>query len=104
MPDHVHYVAQGEREDSSLLTLVKSWNTQTGVAWRKRHRKALWQIGYYDHVLRDDESLLAVARYVVLNPVRAGLVENPGDYKLTGSSCYTIQQILEAADDWRPQY
>ena len=53
---------------------------------------------------RDSEALLAVARYVVLNPVRAGLVKDPADYPLTGSTCYTIQQILEAADDWRPRY
>ena len=104
MPDHVHLVAEGERLDSNMETLVKSWNTQTGYAWRRLHVGPLWQVGYYDHVLRGDEPLLAVCRYVVLNPVRAGLVVNPEDYEFTGSSRYTIRQILEAADDWRPQW
>ena len=104
MPDHVHLVPEGERPDSNLETLVKSWNTQMGHLWRQSQARPLWQVGYYDHVLRSDESLLAVCRYVVLNPVRAGLVTDPHDYEFTGSTRYTIQQILEAADDWRPQW
>jgi putative transposase len=102
MPDHVHLLAEGEREDSRLETFVRSWNTQTGFAWRRRHGGPLWQVGYYDHVLRGDESVLAVARYVVLNPVRAGLVMAPEEWPWTGSTRHTIGQILEAADDWRP--
>jgi REP element-mobilizing transposase RayT len=104
MPDHVHAVAEGERADSKLDTLVRSWNTQTGYAWRQSHDGPLWQVGYYDHVLRGHEPLLAVCRYVVLNPVRAGLVVSPEDYEFTGSTRYTIRQILEAADDWKPQW
>ncbi len=102
MPDHVHLVAEGEREDSRLETFVRSWNTQTGYAWRRQHSSPLWQVGYYDRVLRGDEPLLAVARYVVLNPVRAGLVKLPEEWPWTGSTRHTIRQILEAADDWRP--
>ncbi len=104
MPDHVHLVAEGEREDSSLETFIRSWNTQMGYAWRRQHPGALWQTGYYDHVLRGGEPLLAVSRYVVLNPVRAGLVLMAEDWPWTGSTRYTIGQILEAAGDWRPTY
>lgn len=42
----------------------------------------LWQPGYYDHLIRDDENLRDAARYIVANPLRAGLVERLGDYPL----------------------
>ena len=107
IPDHAHVVAVGQHDNSQLTTFIKSWNTQTGFAWRQAFRfvdrpEPLWQPGYHDHVLREGESILGVARYVVLNPVRSGIVADPTDYEFTGSTQYTIQQILEAADDWRP--
>jgi len=43
-------------------------------------RGRLWDRGVHDHALRSDESLRAVARYIVLNPVRAGLVRKVGLY------------------------
>lgn len=42
----------------------------------------VWQKGYYDHALRDEENLAVVARYIVANPLRAGLARNVADYPL----------------------
>jgi REP element-mobilizing transposase RayT len=42
----------------------------------------VWQRGFHDHAVRKDESLEDIARYVVLNPVRAGLVGSVGAYPL----------------------
>jgi REP element-mobilizing transposase RayT len=42
----------------------------------------LWQPGYHDHALRREEDLVATARYLVANPLRAGLVQHIGDYPL----------------------
>ena len=39
-----------------------------------------WQRSYYDHAIRTDEDLRAVARYLVANPLRKGLVTCIGDY------------------------
>ncbi len=41
---------------------------------------SLWAPGFHDHSLRHEESLVDCARYIVLNPVRAGLVRRCGDY------------------------
>jgi len=38
-----------------------------------------------DHVLRRDEDLESVRRYIRENPVRAGLVDVPEDYPFSGS-------------------
>ncbi|MFO1311380.1 MAG: hypothetical protein U1F41_04875 [Burkholderiales bacterium] len=40
----------------------------------------LWQRGFHDHALRREEDIVDVARYVVANPLRAGLVGRIGDY------------------------
>ena len=40
----------------------------------------LWQTGFHDHALRREEDLAATARYLIANPLRAGLVQRVGDY------------------------
>lgn len=38
-------------------------------------RGTFWQHGYYDHALRNEEDIKQIARYIVANPLRAGLVD-----------------------------
>jgi putative transposase len=95
MPDHVHLVVLGERDDSALESFVKSWNTQMGFYWRQKTGGTLWQGGYRDDILRSDVSLIRAARYVVMNPVRAGLVKEAQQYEFTGSTRFTIAEILD---------
>jgi len=46
----------------------------------KKIGRPIWQDGFHDHALRREEDLKATARYIVANPLRAGLVERIGDY------------------------
>ena len=77
MPDHLHWLLalQG---GGSLATLMQR------VKGRSAHRisRLFWQAGFYDHAVRQDEDLRATARYLVANPLRAGLVGGLGDYPL----------------------
>ncbi|MFM9912743.1 MAG: REP-associated tyrosine transposase [Methylophilaceae bacterium] len=75
MPDNSHWLMQlaAGQELASIVGAVKSV-----VAHQLGER--LWQAGFYDHALRRDEDLPAVARYIVANPLRAGLVQRLGDY------------------------
>ncbi|MDP2052791.1 MAG: transposase [Acidobacteriota bacterium] len=93
MPDHAHFVATGRTPQSDLKRLVNRWKQATGFAWKKRDRGNLWQQGYWDRLARFDESLAAMIRYVVENPVRAQLVSEPTLYLLTGSTESTVEQI-----------
>jgi REP element-mobilizing transposase RayT len=52
-------------------------NRMVGVAGSR-----VWQPGFHDHAVRREEDLVALARYVVSNPLRAGLVRNLGEYSL----------------------
>jgi len=42
----------------------------------------VWQRGYHDRALLRDEDIKGAARYIVMNPLRAGLVRRVGDYPL----------------------
>jgi REP element-mobilizing transposase RayT len=82
MPDHFHWLV--ELESCSLRKLMretKSLVTREVNFASKRHGP-LWQQGFHDRALRREEDLVRLARYVVANPLRAGLVEKLGDYPL----------------------
>ncbi|WP_295514666.1 transposase [uncultured Pseudomonas sp.] len=81
MPDHVHWlVSLGERFSLEELVLrLKSASARRVNAARQTHG-ALWAPAYHDHALRAGEDVQEVARYIVANPVRAGLVRRVGDY------------------------
>ncbi len=74
MPDHLHWLLQlQEGSLSDLVGRVKSISA-------RRLGTRVWQDGFHDRALRDEDDLQAVARYIVANPLRAGLVERIGDY------------------------
>ncbi len=97
MPDHVHLVLTACREGADFTSFVNRWKQQTGFEWSRRHRRRLWQRGYWERVLRDDEAVLSVCRYVFENPVRAKLVAHSRDYRFCGSTEYTVDEICSAA-------
>lgn len=80
MPDHVHLLVQGRRDDASLFRFMKAWKQQTGFEYTRRHGRRLWQVGFYDHIMRTEENVLKHAKYIVGNPVRAGLAKAVGEY------------------------
>jgi REP element-mobilizing transposase RayT len=82
MPDHFHWLIElQECSLSELMQKTKSLSTRR-VNMSISRTGSLWQQGYHDRALRRDEDLVKLARYVVANPLRAGLVERLGDYPL----------------------
>lgn len=80
MPDHLHWLFTLQDGDlGNLVQRVKS-DSAIGINRARRGRGAVWQRGYHDHALRSDETLLATARYIIANPLRAGIVRHIGDY------------------------
>jgi hypothetical protein len=71
--------------------------------WRQRTGIRLWQAGYYDYVLRDEDSVPSVVKYIVGNPVRARLVTDVSHYPYTGSVRYRFNELLDSVADWRPR-
>jgi putative transposase len=83
MPDHLHWLVQlgDQLKLDQLVRRMKSASAQR-VNQLRGASGSLWQPGYYDHLIRDDENLRDAARYIVANPLRAGLVKVLGDYPL----------------------
>jgi putative transposase len=83
MPDHVHWLFQ-LGDGPSLSGVIKRLEARSAVRINGmlNHRGSIWQRGLYDHAIRHEEDLRAVARYIVANPLRAGLVQHIGDYPL----------------------
>ena len=81
MPDHVHWLFQ-LGDSLTLSQLMKRFQGRSAQAVNQRlgRRGSLWQRGFHDHGIRQDEDLRATARYIVANPLRAGLVQRIGDY------------------------
>ncbi len=84
MADHVHVLAQGQNVRSSLTDFAKRFKQLSGFHFKQAYGDDLWQISYYDHVVRREESLDVIAGYIWDNPVRAGLVENRMAYAFSG--------------------
>jgi len=90
MPDHLHIavtprVSRGRQcsEDlSKILGDFKSYTTK--LSWKHGIKGKLWQRSFYDHVGRKEEDLIGICNYILANPVRKGLVENPESWSYSG--------------------
>ncbi len=97
MPDHLHFLAEGGKEDSNLKKFIKDYKQKTGYRFAKQEStngNKLWQPGYYEHVLREMEDTEAVLRYILENPVRKGLVAHYLNYGLSGTLAMDVRSVL----------
>ncbi len=78
------------------------------INFREKWRGYLWQ-GRFASFVMDEPYLLAAARYIELNPVRAGLVSNPRDWPWSSARAHlagrddplvTVAPLLAMIDDW----
>lgn len=83
MPDHVHWLMQlGDSHSlADTLQLCKGRSAKAINQYLARQGR-LWQKGVNERAIRKDENTVQVARYIVANPLRAGLVKKLGDYPL----------------------
>ena len=73
MPDHVHLLMCNA--GSTLGTIMNRFKGCTSRRVRTlTPRLETWQSDYWDHIVRKEEGLYSVLQYILLNPVRAGLV------------------------------
>jgi putative transposase len=99
MPDHVHVLATGACADSDLRRFIGSWKQKSGYAHCQSTSSRLWQGGFYDHVLRQEEDRAAVIRYLLENPIRAGLVQDLQQYPHWGSGLCSREELIETLYD-----
>ena len=97
MRDHFHALIEGTRDDSDFIKWIDLFKQLSAYYEKQRSGCQLWQEGYWDYIVLDDDATLEIASYIVWNPVEAKLVEAPEDYPFTGSERYSIAELADLA-------
>ena len=95
MPNHVHLVIDlinNKRLLGDILGSVKKYSARRANKVLGKKGK-FWQSESFDRLVRDERELYYVIRYVLMNPVNAGLVENWKEWK--GIYCRPEFRVLE---------
>jgi putative transposase len=110
MPNHVHLIAVPETAAALRAAIGEADRRYTRmVNFREGWHGHLWQ-GRFASFPMDGMHLLHCARYVELNPVRAGLVEAPEAWPYGSAGAHlggrdddlaAVRPLLELAGDWR---
>jgi putative transposase len=80
MPNHVHIVLELREPGTRFGGIV---GTYKAAVSRTSKRSGLWQRGYHDHVVRDEEDLARIREYISTNPIQWALdPENPAERDL----------------------
>ncbi len=110
MPNHVHLIAVPQTADGLRRAIGEAHRRYTRrINFRERWRGYLWQ-GRFASFIMDEPYLLAAARYVELNPVRAKLVEAAGQWPWSNAKAHLsgrddrlvkVAPLLALVADWR---
>jgi len=105
MVNHYHLVLT--TASANLSDAIKLLNGTYGQWWNRRHGRVghVFQARFHAQVVQDDTYLLAVCRYIVLNPVRARLAPDPegwpwSSYRATAGMT-AIPPLLKPEILWR---
>lgn len=110
MPNHVHMIAVPTSEEGLRVAIGEAHRRYTRhVNFREGWRGHLWQ-GRFSSFPMDENYLLAAARYIELNPVRAELVKDPWSYPWSSAHAHItggddklvkVAPLLDVVKDWR---
>jgi len=96
MPDHQHLIVSGINSKADTLNLIRRYQQGTGYWLARQDVDTGWQKDFFDHIIRKEESLVDIAKYILNNPVRKGLVSDWQDYPFKGSIGCELDYILQA--------
>lgn len=85
MPDHLHLLLSPSKKSGSLVGVMREFKSYTTrVAWSHGWEGRFWARSYYERVMRSERAFRETCRYVLDNPVRAGLVTQGEEYEFLG--------------------
>ncbi|HNV02178.1 MAG TPA: transposase [Vicinamibacterales bacterium] len=93
MPNHYHLVLQ--TRDGNLSAAIQYLNAVYSQWWNRRHGRCghVFQGRFKAQLVQREQYLVAACLYVLKNPVRAGIVDRPGDWVWSsyGASCHAVE-------------
>ena len=82
MTNHVHLLLTPEKADSAGMLMKRLGQRYVQYINRKYRRSGtLWEGRFRSCITQQEEYLLLCHRYIEMNPVRAAIVEHPGEYR-----------------------
>jgi REP element-mobilizing transposase RayT len=106
MPDHIHVLSGSARKPSEVVRYINGISSRRTIDFLKasgyesslaklrhstgprEHKYSLWNHNPNVKLITTENILIEKANYIHLNPVRAGLVERPGDYRWSSIRCW----------------
>jgi putative transposase len=81
MPDHVHLILT-PKEDYSLSRIMKGIKGKSArrINENRNEKGSVWQDESFDRILRNEEELFEKLHYMLNNPFKAGLTDDPWNY------------------------
>ncbi|MBN1548248.1 MAG: transposase [Syntrophaceae bacterium] len=109
MPNHVHLIVVPETQDGLARAIGEAHRRYTWrINFREGWRGHLWQERFSSFPM-DENYLLAAARYIEMNPVAAGLVKKPEEYRWSSARAHLeglddqlvkVAPLIEIVGDW----
>jgi putative transposase len=88
MPNHIHAILVPRDEDGLRAALAPVHRRYAGIVNARRKRTGHFWQGRYGAAVMDEEHLTAAFRYLLLNPVAAGLAKSPAAWKWSSARAY----------------
>ena len=108
LPEHLHCIwtlPPNDADFSERWRLVKARFSQSidglepvSASRARRRERGIWQRGFWDHVIRDDDDLTAHLNYVHYNPVKHGYVKRAADWTYSTFHRYVREGLYPV--DW----
>jgi len=91
MNNHLHLIA-GLNQDSNISRFMKRANLRYFYYYRKKYTYCghLWQGRFKSKIIDSEEYLIQCGKYIELNPVRAGIITYPEDFKFSSYNYYAF--------------
>jgi len=109
MPNHVHIIAVPEKQDGIKTAISEVHKRYTRMINRRENRVGhLWQGRFYSFPM-EESYLISAARYIELNPVRAGLVNKAEDWEWSSAKAHItgkdneiikVNPLIKIVNNW----
>lgn len=86
MPNHVHILLEPRLPLAKITGVIKGVAARDANATLGRSGKPFWQDESFDHWIRNSAEFARICHYIEWNPVSAGLVARPEDWKWSSAS------------------
>ena len=86
MPNHVHLLVQGTTDSANVVRLVQRCKQKPGFSYKRETGDQLWLPSFFDRIVRRSDDAVEIAKYILTNPVRAGLMSAEDVWPYSGGT------------------